>query len=275
MNAIPTYVRCPDDGGVLRLATTEITCNSCGRIFPVVSDIPELLPRASLDALSSEAQQLEAYRAGFSQRPDRGWLQPLRLMLGALGNGFLYNWARKAIERIAVGRSLTILDAGCGDGILRSCLAKRHNYVGIDFSLRPLLRAGRYHPADYFRGDLVHLPFASATFDAVVSLQALQYLQNPAEAITQIARVLKPAGYFLLSVPNAGSFKYRYMGLPSLQVQRFHRDRVLKMLSQEFEPIQLQARGLWLPAPMVSIHVPGTYNESQGLAWTVMGSRKR
>jgi SAM-dependent methyltransferase len=49
--------------------------------------------------------------------------------------------------------------------------------------------------------DLECLSFADATFDAVVSMDVLEHVNDPAQAIEQIARVLKPEGELLLSVP--------------------------------------------------------------------------
>jgi SAM-dependent methyltransferase len=194
-------------------------------------------------------------------------LQLGRVLIAELGNAYLYAWASRAIETVAGKSCLTILDAGCGDGILRSHLSKRHHYVGIDFSTRPLARASRYHPAEYFRADLNRLPFASETFDVAVSLQALQYLEHPERAVEEIRRVLRPGGHFLLSVPNNESFKYRRLGVPAIQLCRFRRQSVAALLSHGFHVRELEARGLWFPLPKVGIHLPGRYSERRGLSW--------
>lgn len=75
---------------------------------------------------------------------------------------------------------------------------------------RPLLagRVAEYVAVDPLRTALVdvvgrveHLPFRSDHFDLVLCTQVLQYVPEPAEAIREIARVTKPGGFFLLSVP--------------------------------------------------------------------------
>ncbi|MGA9812629.1 MAG: class I SAM-dependent methyltransferase, partial [Terriglobales bacterium] len=130
-----------------------------------------------------------------------------------------------------------------------------------------------YYPADYYRGDLNHLPFADASFDVVVSLQSFQYLDHPAAAIRQIARVLKPGGHFLLTVPNGGSFKNRLQELPAIQRQTFDRETVNGLLSDTFQIREISTRGLWLPFPKIGIHLPGTYRDSLGLSWTTVSER--
>jgi SAM-dependent methyltransferase len=47
-----------------------------------------------------------------------------------------------------------------------------------------------------------HLPFADDTFDVVVSSEALEQIERPVRAIEEMARVLKPGGQLLLSVPS-------------------------------------------------------------------------
>ncbi len=265
---------CPDDFGRLERSAGELQCSNCRRGFAARNGVWEFLPRESQDAASSEGQRLESYRASYSGRPDRGWLHPARVLVAGLGNAYLYMWAGRLIETLARGRTLRILDAACGDGMLWRHISRRHHYVGVDFSARPLERARHYHPATYLRGDLNRLPFAPQTFDLVVSLQALQYLEQPHRAIREIRRVLRPESHFLLTLPNDGSYKYRWQALPSLQLHRLGRADMVELLQPEFEVIQLETRGLWFPVPRLTVHLPGRYSEKHGLSWTALGLSK-
>ncbi|MFZ3265957.1 MAG: methyltransferase domain-containing protein [Terriglobales bacterium] len=265
---------CPDDLERLEALADELVCSNCGRHFSAKNGVWELLPLESQDLGSSEGQRLESYRASYSQRPDRRWLFPARALIAELGNSYLYLWANRTIETLAQGRTLRILDAACGDGMLWRHIARRHHYVGVDFSARPLERASRYHPATYIRGDLNRLPFAAQTFDLAVSLQALQYLEEPQRAVREIGRVLRPDGRLLLTLPNDASFKYRRQGVPSLQLHRFRRGDMVELLQPEFEVRHLAARGLWFPIPRLAVHLPGRYSEAHGLSWTAVGLRK-
>lgn len=266
---------CPDDGGRLEPAGDELRCIECERRYRASSGVWEFLPRETLDAASPEAQCMESYRAGYSERPDRAWLHRLRVLNAAAGNAYLYRWASRAIEKFAAGRTLRILDAGCGDAMLWRHIARRHEYVGTDFSARPLARAHRCHPATYIRGDLNRLPFAPETFDIVVSLQALQYLERPQGAVGEMARILRPEGMLLATLPNDGCLKYRLQGVPPIQLHRFHREEIMNLFGSEFTVRELGTRGLWLPAPAISIHLPGRYSETAGLSWTAICQRPR
>jgi SAM-dependent methyltransferase len=271
----PVPVCCPDDLGTLDRAPDGVVCRQCGRLFTSVDEISELLPYQTFQESSAESVQMNAYRAGFSTRPERPWRRPLAVFLNGLGNGYLYNWAARALGRFSAGRRLAVLDAACGDGTLGRYLSPRHAYTGIDFSTRLLARAKRYNPAAYLRADLHHLPFPTDTFDAVISLQALQYSHRPQDAMAQIARVIKPGGALLLTVPNNESFKYRLQGIPSIQLQRFDRQSLPAMLAGSFQDARARTRGIWVPIPIFPVHLPGVYPVRWGLSWTVIAGPQK
>jgi SAM-dependent methyltransferase len=102
-----------------------------------------------------------------------------------------------------------VLDLGCGAGTYVRLLAKRgHAVVGLDYSLPSLARAvaadlpsaGRY-----VAGGAQRLPFPAGTFQAVLCIGVLQALEQPAEAIAEIARVLAPNGAALVETLNPWS----------------------------------------------------------------------
>jgi SAM-dependent methyltransferase len=275
MNAPSIQPVCPDDRGELRATQNGRLCSRCGRSFPLTQNILELLPKEVFQESSSERSQLERYASTFSRREEKWWSYPLRFFLARLGNGYLYDWAADCVNAAAPGINLSVLDAGCGDGILTRFLSTRHSYVGVDFSTRLLLRAVRYHRGVYIRGDLGHLPFSDDSFDVAVSLQVLQYLRRPEEALREISRVLRKDGKLFLSLPNAESFKYRLQGTPPIQLQRFDHVNMRLMLTGIFEVQDLRTRGLWLPFPKVPLHIPGTYANQYGLSWTVVATPRK
>lgn len=95
----------------------------------------------------------------------------------------------------------TILLAGVGTGLDLPHLPPQHRYVGIDLTgamlRRSLPRVGRldFRPV---QGDVHHLPFANASFDAVVAHLILAVVPQPALCLAEILRVLKPGGEALI-----------------------------------------------------------------------------
>jgi len=46
------------------------------------------------------------------------------------------------------------------------------------------------------------LPFEDASFDCVTCIEGLEHLENPFQAVRELARVLRPGGTLVLSIPN-------------------------------------------------------------------------
>ncbi|MBV9803783.1 MAG: methyltransferase domain-containing protein [Solirubrobacterales bacterium] len=91
----------------------------------------------------------------------------------------------------------TLLDLGCGDGALVWAFREMGvDAQGCDLELgssAPHLR--QIQPRPY------QLPFASRSFDVVVSLAVMEHVQNWTETIDEVARVLKPDGVTLHVFP--------------------------------------------------------------------------
>jgi SAM-dependent methyltransferase len=103
----------------------------------------------------------------------------------------------------------SILEIGCGEGYIVRRLAQQGQRVtGFDLSL-PLLEAAQNSDrsnAAYVNGDALHLPFASESFEAAVSNFLIIELPDPAEAIGEVARVLKVGGRFLFQIVHPFCF---------------------------------------------------------------------
>ncbi len=92
----------------------------------------------------------------------------------------------------------TVLDIGCGDRWVERHLPDRVRYVGLD-SVATGATLYRSRP-DVF-GDAGALPFPDDSVDAVLLLEVLEHLPDPRAALGEIARVLKPGGTLLLTMP--------------------------------------------------------------------------
>ena len=74
-----------------------------------------------------------------------------------------------------------------------------------------------------------------------------------------MARILKPEGKLLLTVPNDESIKYRVEGIPKVQLHRFDCKSIPALLAGSFKDLRLQLQGIWVPIPLVSLHAPDVY----------------
>lgn len=119
----------------------------------------------------------------------------------------------------AVGRMLwelmpplgvTLLDAGCGTGghSVRVAMAGWRTF-GVDVSHVALLKARRRAldagvagRTTFEHADLLHLPFADASFDAVFSWDVIAHIPDASRALAELVRVTAPGGRIALQVTN-------------------------------------------------------------------------
>jgi SAM-dependent methyltransferase len=98
-----------------------------------------------------------------------------------------------------------VLNAGCGEGLYAPFIERFpdvRSIVNMDYA-RPSIAARRPDPRHRdTRGSLAAMPFASAAFDAVVCTEVLEHVADDRAAVAEIARVLKPGGLLVLSVPT-------------------------------------------------------------------------
>ncbi len=99
-----------------------------------------------------------------------------------------------------------LLDIACGSGELALRLSRRHptlQVTGLDYSSQ-MLEQARQKLSGSAKMLLVQadasaaLPFADASFEVVVSANALHYLAAPDRLLQEIGRVLKPGGQLVI-----------------------------------------------------------------------------
>ena len=116
-----------------------------------------------------------------------------------------------AVEELA-GR-YKILDLGCGDGqIARALAAQGSDVLGVDpTQLHIDVAIERGGGPQYLLGGATNIPADDESFDAVVACLVFEHIDQMDEAMTEVARVLKPRGQFsfflnhpLLQTPGSG-----------------------------------------------------------------------
>jgi SAM-dependent methyltransferase len=127
-----------------------------------------------------------------------------------------------AAEELAGARR--VLDVGCGDGQV-SRLAGRLGadlVIGVDPTWNQVAVAHERGGATGFaRAGAAALPFADASFDAVVACLVFEHIRDVDDAIAEVARVLEPGGRFcfflnhpLLQTPNSGWIDDQFLDPP-------------------------------------------------------------
>lgn len=148
-------------------------------------------------------------------------------------------WYYRALHR-HVARSLArrlgpaarVLDAGCGTGGLLRRLHEAQpawRLTGLDFSPLACELARERTGGEVVPGSVAALPFADATFDAVVSCDVVCQVAEPAAAVREFHRVLQPGGTVVLTMP-AYQWMYSYHDREVGNLRRYARGEVDALL---------------------------------------------
>ncbi len=135
--------------------------------------------------------------------------------------GIDVKWRKKVVNIVAKTNPGTILDIATGTGDLAINLTKTNasKIVGLDIS-EGMLNVGRekveklhLNQIEMVLGDSENIPFEDNSFDAITVAFGVRNFENLEKGLTEIYRVLKPTGTFVVletSVPTKTPFKQGY-----------------------------------------------------------------
>lgn len=126
---------------------------------------------------------------------------------------FLLNERMRIVLEMARGAEGRLLDVGCGPAAMMNELREQGLEVwGIDPSLNMIaigINQVKMYPSEgrirLLVGDAENLSFTERSFDAVLCIGVLEYLEDALKALNEIARVSKNKSSLILSFPNAMS----------------------------------------------------------------------
>ncbi len=131
-----------------------------------------------------------------------------------------------------------VLDVGAGQSPWRAWLPPAATYQGIDvgFANEFGMDGGRSDVV-YYDGKV--MPFSEALFDSALCIEVLEHSEDPELLVSEMARVLRPNGTLLLTVP----WSARQHHLPH-DYHRFSRVRLQALLKRHgFARIDIRERG--------------------------------
>lgn len=105
-------------------------------------------------------------------------------------------------EAAALPHGGRVLDGAVGLGQLALRMQQRGSRVfGIDYAFDAALHVRRTTSIPVVVGDMTRMPFREGVFDGVTTGETLEHLDDDAAAAGEIARVLKPGGTCIATVP--------------------------------------------------------------------------
>lgn len=174
------------------------------------------------------------------------------------------------------GRILNVLDAGCGTGgLIRRLSLKRPEwtYEGVDISPVACSCAQERTGAKIAEASLEKLPFGDESYEAVTSADVLCQVEDPAKAVSELFRILRPGGFVVLNLP-AHPWLYSYHDKHCGNLRRYSRRDIRQLLSEAgFRGIQVSSwnclafpalvirRKFMKPRPTTDVEIPSQFTQ--------------
>lgn len=138
-------------------------------------------------------------------------LAPWPKLLRQSGLKYLYKprevfWA-KQVAQLNLRPGEKVLEVGCGRGVFLDRLAGEYGVEGWGVDVSPIsiaeAKKEAVHSLHVEVADAAKLPYRSEEFDAVVSFDVLEHVENQPQAVAEMVRVLRPGGCLLIYTINA------------------------------------------------------------------------
>ncbi len=112
----------------------------------------------------------------------------------------------RAIEQHGPSPLRDVVDLGTADGRMLDAIRRRFpgaRCTGVEYGAGLAALAAALHPdIEIVRADVERLPFSDRSFDAACAAAVLEHVGDPARALGEAARVLRPGGVFVLTAPD-------------------------------------------------------------------------
>lgn len=149
---------------------------------------------------------------------------------------------RILLEKAGLPRGASILNLGAGTGDDLEVMGAFGRIHAVDCEQAALDSIDPLLVAEKLLCDATRLPYPDASFDAAVAFDLLEHMEDDAAAVNEIARVLKPGGAFVFTVPAFGflfSAHDRQLG----HLRRYTKGMLRELLAPWFERFEM---GYWM-----------------------------
>ena len=221
----------------------------------------------------------EAYAAENDDETTRAaaeWLEAQSL------HPFLREVAARTGARLALQPGESVLDVGCGTGVFLPGLAAiagpEGRVVGLDHSAafledarKRLTEASLSDRVALVEGDAHRLPFEDETFDAAHCERVLMHLEDPALAIREMERVVRPGGRVVIAEVYAAAAR---MAHPDPEAERLISAELVSGMRNV--SMGIDVRGLMVQTGFTDVggeavgYFEETLDQDEAEEWTVL-----
>lgn len=203
---VPCPLRC--SGGDRPVVTAPDRLHGLPGIFQVVRcrecGLMRTSPRPTLDSIHNYYPD------------DYGPYESTRVQPATVSARYLPRWKRilrniidtnpQCMPPLKPGR---LLEIGCASGVFLDAMAQKGwDVQGLEFSQKAASAARLLgHPV--LIGTIESAPPPEQPYDVIVGWMVLEHLQHPVQCLEKLRSWLKPGGWLVLSVPDAGSWQFK------------------------------------------------------------------
>ncbi|MDQ2974672.1 MAG: methyltransferase domain-containing protein [Acidobacteriota bacterium] len=155
--------------------------------------------------MSTAQHQTEAVIDHFNKlSSNKDWS---RLYAVADGKTYHFHVRRTRVLELLPDRLGRVLDVGCGPGVMvEAVLARGGTFDGRDLSPEMIHesreRFGHLANVSFKEGNIEKMDLPDESFDQVIAMAVIEYLKSPDRALAEIARVLRPGGVAVITIPK-------------------------------------------------------------------------
>lgn len=190
------------------------------------------------------------------------------------------HWHRYAVCQ-EHARGLDVLDVACGEGYGAALLAKvASRVVGLDLNKSTIATAqARYRQQErlsFEAGSCRDLPFSDASFDLIVSMETLEHIAEQQTFLSEIKRVLRPAGVLIISTPNRPVYSGETERKNPFHVSELDESEFSTLISAHFVNAEVLAQRMYVASMIGPLRdEKAETNDASYLAYSRAPKRRR
>lgn len=206
------HLRCPCCLGGLGPVTSGLCCSGCGKVLPIRDEILIVKERPA----DNNRVAQEFYDSPLWPK-FRFWEK-----FTWVCNGGERRARNQVLKHLPSQPGLRLLDVAVGDGVYLPWMPLDWRVTGIDVSWSQLMACRKRAagpPVRLIQGEAESLPLVDGQFDAVLSIGAFNYFNDPEGSLREMVRVARPGAAIVISdeLPNLTERMLGHkLGIPSL-----------------------------------------------------------
>ncbi|HQQ96908.1 MAG TPA: class I SAM-dependent methyltransferase [Cyclobacteriaceae bacterium] len=164
-----------------------------------------------------------------------------------------------------------LLEIGCGEGRgIAHLLPAVTSYAAIDKIAAAVERLRQQYPAGKFvSGHLPPLPYPNNSFDAIVTFQVIEHIQDDILFLQEIHRVLRPGGVALITTPN----RPLSLSRNPWHIREYTADELNRLARRIFD--QVEMRGITGNEKVMAYHARNRQSVQRLMRWDVLDLQYR